>query len=224
MPSHIVNNHFNPKSINFCINFRKQIKNCKNNFNIQKKEAPHNLDNHRPISLSVASIPPKKAVFIQLYDYFNKVHIYVYIHTSVSSMNHRNIGELTSNPHPDPNSQLKWVWWILNQATDWCAIGISSGDFLKICRHERSFLSGIRSGGSRSGILASGVCTLRPAHQDLHTEVPRTRTPSCAECMKHYLKRHNQCISEYQHSIGKWQCYDDSLFEHIHIPMIYDEC
>ena len=38
----------------------------------------------------------------------------------------------------------------------------------------------------RWGILASGVCTLRPAHQDLHTEVPRTPTPSCAECMKYY--------------------------------------
>ena len=41
-------------------------------------------------------------------------------------------------------------------------------------------------GWSRWGILASGVCTLRPAHQDLHTEVPRTPTPSCAECMKYY--------------------------------------
>ena len=38
----------------------------------------------------------------------------------------------------------------------------------------------------RWGTLASGVCTLRPAHQDLHTEVPRTPTPSCAECMKYY--------------------------------------
>ena len=29
----------------------------------------------------------------------------------------------------------------------------------------------------RWGILASGVCTLRPAHEDLHTEVPRTHLP-----------------------------------------------
>ena len=65
--------------------------------------------------------------------------------------------------------------------------------------------------------LHTGTCTLRsPAHEP-------PLAPNAWNIMKHYLKRHNQCISECQHSIGKWQCYDDSLFEHIHI-MIYDNC
>ena len=73
---------------------------------------------------------------------------------------------------------------------------------------------------------------LEYAHWDLHTRTCTLRShahqpplaPNAWNITKHYLKRHNQCISECQHSIGKWQCYDDSLFEHIHIPMIYDEC
>ena len=73
---------------------------------------------------------------------------------------------------------------------------------------------------------------LEYAHWDLHTRTCTLRShahqpplaPHAWNITKHYLKRHNQCISECQHSIGKWQCYDDSLFEHIHIPMIYDEC
>ena len=73
---------------------------------------------------------------------------------------------------------------------------------------------------------------LEYAHWDLHTRTCTLRShahqpplaPNAWNIIKHYLKRHNQCISECQHSIGKWQCYDDSLFEHIHIPMIYDEC
>ena len=67
---------------------------------------------------------------------------------------------------------------------------------------------------SRWGILASGVCTLRPAHQDLHTEVPRTPTPSCAECMKYYktLFKETQPMYFWMPAFYWQMCYDDSFF------------
>ena len=71
LPSHIITNHFNLKSIAFYRNFPGPI-NCKNN-SILKKEDPHQLDNYGAISLLPAfSKIFEKAVFIQLYEYFNK--------------------------------------------------------------------------------------------------------------------------------------------------------
>ena len=74
-PSHIITNHFNLKSIVFYRNFSRQVKDCKKKSIIKKKD-PHKLNNYRPISLLPAfSKIIEKAVFLQLYDYFNKNNI-----------------------------------------------------------------------------------------------------------------------------------------------------
>ena len=72
MPYHIITNHFNLKPIAFYRNFPDRLKIAKI-IPLLKKEDPHKLDDYRPISLLPAfSKIFVKAVFIQLYEYFNK--------------------------------------------------------------------------------------------------------------------------------------------------------
>ena len=71
LPSHIITNHFNFKSIASTGILSRQVENCKNHYIIKKNKTLINLINIESL-LSAFTKIFESAVFRQLYDYFNK--------------------------------------------------------------------------------------------------------------------------------------------------------